>query len=118
MNFKYVHLYAGPDGNTHFKDVEEPMTEEAGDQFKTVLKKATGIIFRVTGTGYDLDWHPASRKQFVITLEGEGDVVASDGTTRRFGPGDIMLADDKGSKGHLSKAVGGKPRKSIFVTLD
>ncbi len=115
---KYIHLYAGKDGNSHFEDVEIPMTPDQGDQLKSILTKATGIIFRITGTNYDLDWHPASRKQFVITLEGEGDVVASDGTTRRFGPGDIMLADDKGSKGHLSKAVGGKPRTSIFVTLD
>jgi hypothetical protein len=118
MILKYAHIYAGKDGNSHFEDVEIPLKEEEGDQYKSVLMKATGIIFRVTGTGYDLDWHPVSRKQFVITLEGEGDVVASDGTTRRFGPGDIMLADDMGSKGHLSKAVGGKPRRSIFVTLD
>ena len=115
---KYAHLYAGSDGNSHFEDVEIAMTPDQGDQLKSILMKATGIIFRVTGSNYDLDWHPASRKQFVITLEGEGDVVASDGTTRRFGPGDIMLADDKGSKGHLSKAVGTKPRQSIFVTLD
>lgn len=115
---KYTRIYAGPDGNTHFEDVEIPMTSDQGDQLKSILMKATGIIFRVTGAGYDLDWHPVGRKQFVITLEGYGDVVASDGTTRRFGPGDIMLADDMNSKGHLSKAVGGKPRKSIFVTLD
>jgi uncharacterized cupin superfamily protein len=118
MNFKYTRIYAGPDGNTHFQDVEVLMTSEQGDQFKSILVKATGILFRITGPGHDLDWHPVSRKQFVITLEGEGDVVASDGTTRRFGPGDIMLADDMNSKGHLSKAVGGKPRKSIFVTVD
>jgi hypothetical protein len=118
MNFKYTRIYAGPDGNTHFEDVEVPLTSVQGDQFKSILMKATGIIFRITGPGYDLDWHPVSRKQFVITLEGEGDVVASDGTTRRFGPGDIMLADDMNSKGHLSKAVDGKPRKSVFVTVD
>jgi uncharacterized cupin superfamily protein len=118
MNFTYTRIYAGPDGNTHFQDVEVPLTSELGDQFKSILMKATGIMFRITGPGYDLDWHPASRKQFVITLEGEVDIVAGDGTTRRFGPGDIMLADDLNSRGHLSKAVGGKPRKAIFVTVE
>ncbi len=115
---KYTRIYAGKAGNTHFEDVDVPMTAESGDQLKSILMKATGIIFRVTGPGYDLDWHPVARKQFVITLEGEGDITASDGETRRFGPGDIMLADDMNSKGHLSKAVGGKPRRSIFVTLE
>ena len=118
MNFKYTRIYAEPDGNTRFQDVEVPMASELGDQFKSALMKATGIIFRITGPGYDLDWHPASRKQFVVTLEGEVDVFAGDGTTRRFGPGDIMLADDLNSRGHLSKAVGGKSRRCIFVTLD
>ena len=118
MNFKYAHLYAGPDGNSHFKDVEVPLTQEAGDQYKSLLMKATGVIFRITGPGYDLDWHPVSRRQFVVTLEGEGEVTASDGEKRCFGPGDIMLADDMKSKGHLSKAVGNKPRKTLFLTLD
>jgi hypothetical protein len=118
MTFKYTRIYAGPDGNTHFEDVEISMASGQGDQVRSILMKATGILFRITGPEHDLDWHPVKRKQFVITLEGEGDVVASDGTTRRFGPGDIMLADDMNSKGHLSKTVGGIPRKSIFVTLD
>lgn len=115
---KYARLYAGPDGNTHFEDIEIPMAADRGDQLKSIFLRATGIIFRITGPEYDLDWHPASRRQFVITLEGYGEVVASDGTCRRFGPGDIMLADDLNSRGHLSRAVDGKPRRSIFVTLD
>ncbi len=115
---KYTRIYAGPDGNSHFEDVDVPLNKGRGDQQVSELVEGAGIVFRVSGRAYDLDWHPGSRRQFVITLEGEGDVVASDGTTRRFGPGDIMLADDMNSKGHLSKAVGGKPRKSIFVTLD
>jgi hypothetical protein len=115
---KYTRIYAGPDGNTHFEDIEIPMAEVKEDQLKSPPMKATGIIFRVTGPELYLDWHSVGQRQFVITLEGEGDVTASDGTTRRFGPGDIMLADDMNSKGHLTKAVGHKPRKSIFVTLE
>jgi len=36
MNFKYTRIYAGPDGNTHFQDVEVPMTSKQGDQFKSL----------------------------------------------------------------------------------
>jgi hypothetical protein len=48
---KYARIYAGPDGNTHFEDVEIPMSPDGGDQLKSLLMKATGIIFRITVTG-------------------------------------------------------------------
>ncbi len=113
----YTRIFAGPDGNSHFENVETPLKNGAKGA-QSVTMKATGVFFRVTGADYDLDWHHPDHRQFVITLEGEVDVVASDGTTRRFGPGDIMLADDTTGKGHISKAVGNKPRRAVFVTLD
>ena len=79
---------------------------------------ATGIIFRETGAGYDYGWHPAPARQFVIMLEGEVDIEAGDGTIRRLGPGDILLAEDTTGRGHCSRAVDGRSRKSVFVTLD
>ena len=51
-------------------------------------------------------------------LEGAVDIEVSGGITRRFGPGDIVLAEDTSGRGHISRAVDGKPRRSIFVTLD
>ena len=54
----------------------------------------------------------------MISLEGQVEITASDGTKRLFGPGDIMLADDTTGRGHISRAVNNKPRKAIFVTLD
>ena len=32
--------------------------------------------------------------------------------------GDILLAEDTTGQGHISRAVAGKPRKSLFITLD
>jgi len=80
--------------------------------------KATGIFFSTTGANYDLDYHNVPRRQFVISLEGQVEITASDGTKRLLGPGDIMLADDTTGRGHISRAVNNKPRKAIFVTLD
>ncbi len=114
---KYTRIFTGPDGNSHFEDIDVPLKDTPrGNQGPTM--KATGVFFRITGTDYDLDFHNPNNRQFVITLEGQVDVTASDGTTRRFGPGDIMLADDITGKGHLSKAVGNKPRRAVFVTID
>ncbi len=82
------------------------------------VKKATGIIFRETPGDYDYSWHNTPRRQFVIILEGGVDFTVSDGETRRFGGGDVVLLEDMNGEGHYSKAVNGQRRKSIFVTLD
>lgn len=112
---KYVHLYAGPDGESHFKDVEVDLSDPGRGSKVSKLLEATGLVFRSNSADYDLDWHEAPRKQFIVNLTGEVEITASDGEVRRFGPGSIMLADDIGSKGHLSKAIGTAERLSLFV---
>lgn len=111
-------LYTGDDGEAHFEDIEIPL-EDAGDIGRlSQLQPATGIIFRETGPEYDYTWHPAPRRQYIIMLSGAVDVEIGDGTIRRFGPGTILLAEDTTGRGHISRAVDGQPRRSIFVTLD
>ena len=79
---------------------------------------ATGIYFRETSGDYDLDWHPAPRRQYIINLDGAVRITASDGEARVIGPGEVILVEDTTGKGHLSKSVGGKMRRSIFVAVD
>ena len=118
MGKKVTRLYTGPDGESHFEDMEVPL-EDMGERGRaSEPMKATGIIFRETDGDYNLDWHPAPRRQFVINLKGEGEIEIGDGTKRRFGPGDIMLAEDTTGRGHISRAVNNQPREMIFVTLD
>lgn len=59
---------------------------------------------------------PAPRRQFVITLSGCGEIECGDGSRRRFGPGDILLAEDTTGQGHITREVGG-PRRGIFIPL-
>jgi quercetin dioxygenase-like cupin family protein len=67
---------------------------------------------------YALDYHTAPRRQFVINLTGSVDIEVGDGTVRRLGPGDILLAEDTTGEGHISRAVDGEPRRCLFVPLD
>ncbi len=60
----------------------------------------------------------APERQYVIMLRGEVEIEASDGTVRRLGAGDILLAEDTTGKGHCSRSVGRETRQSVFVTLD
>jgi hypothetical protein len=115
---KITRIYAGPDGISHFQDIEVPFQDFDAADRRSKKIKVSGIIFRETSAAYDLDYHNPPERQYVITLDGYVDIIAGDGTKRRFGPGDIMLAEDTTGKGHISRAVNDKPRKCIFVTLD
>jgi hypothetical protein len=111
-------IYAGPDGESHFEDVDVEMQAGGGASDLSAMMPATGIIFRRSAPDQYIDRHPAPRRQFVITLSGEAEVEASDGEVRRIGPGTVMLAEDTTGKGHITRAVGGKERLSIFVPLE
>jgi hypothetical protein len=54
----------------------------------------------------------------VINLDAAVKVTASDGESRVIGPGEILPVEETRGKGHVSQAVDGKFRHSIFVTLD
>jgi hypothetical protein len=111
-------LFADAEGETHFRDIEVAWDEER--EFSKYSKRlpATGIIFRETSGDYDLDWHPAPRRQYIINLEGAVQITASDGESRIIGAGEVLLVEDTKGKGHLSKAVAGRMRRSIFVPIE
>lgn len=115
---RITRLYSGTDGKSHFEDLDVPLGPNKAGEQQSELIKTTGLVLRETSGEFDLDWHNAPRRQFVITLAGEGEITVGDGTSRRFGPGDIMLAEDTTGQGHITRAVHQQPRLSIFVTLD
>lgn len=115
---KITRLYTGSDNESHFEDIDIPLADQGPVGRLAQAQAATGIMFRETGAGYDYGWHRAPQRQYVIMLEGEVDIEVGDGTIRRFGPGDILLAEDTAGRGHCSRAVDGRPRKSVFVTLE
>jgi hypothetical protein len=111
-------LFADEKGQSHFQDVEIEFKESSPAGSVSARLPATGIIFRKVQPSYDLDWHPAPRRQYIINLDAGVQITASDGETRKIGAGEVLLVEDTSGKGHLSKAVDGKIRHCIFVTLD
>jgi uncharacterized cupin superfamily protein len=113
---KYIRIYTGDDGLTHFEDVEVA-TEPAGFSRTSALFPATGVIFRSSPGDHFNDWHPAPRRQFVIHLAGEVEVTVGDGETRRIGPGDVVMVEDTTGTGHITKGIGTGERLTLFVPL-
>jgi quercetin dioxygenase-like cupin family protein len=83
----------------------------------TELLHTTGITFRVSPPGYELGWHCAPRRQYSITLAGEAEVEVGDGTIKRIGPGDVLLAEDLTGQGHVTRVVGEQLRFYAVVPL-
>jgi quercetin dioxygenase-like cupin family protein len=114
---KITRLYVDAKGETHFEDVDIPFVESGPGGQTSKRYPASGIVFRETAGTYDYDWHNAPRKQYIINLDGAVDITVSDGETRRIGAGEVFLVEDVTGKGHISKAVDGKMRHSIFVPV-
>lgn len=114
---KYFRIYAGIDGESHFEDVDVAMSEQARESDLSALYPATGVIFRRSPSDQFIDWHPAPRRQFVVTLSGAAEIEASDGEVRTIGPGTVMLAEDTEGKGHITRGIGTEERLSLFIPL-
>jgi hypothetical protein len=111
-------LYTDENGESHFRDIEVEWEEERNFSKYSRKMPATGIIFRETSGDYDLDWHPAPRRQYIVYLDAGAKLTASDGETRIIDAGEIILVEDIDGKGHLSQSVGGKLRHSLFIPIE
>ncbi len=111
-------LYADEEGESHFRDIEVEWVEETRSGKLSRRLPASGIIFRQVPPSYDLDWHPAPRRQYIINLDAGVRITASDGESRVIGAGEVLLVEDTAGKGHLSKAVGEQVRHCIFIPVD
>ena len=114
---KITRVYADKDGESHFDEVEIPL-EDAGTIGRlSAPVEATGVVFRENAPDYDYDWHHAPRRQYVVLLDGEIELEVSDGEKRRLTGGEILLLEDTFGKGHRTRSLGGKPRRSLFIVL-
>ncbi|MFQ3546885.1 MAG: hypothetical protein SNJ56_00975 [Termitinemataceae bacterium] len=110
-------IWADAAGESHYQDIKVPYsTVNALGKLSDPIP-VTSMILRENEPGYDYDWHTAPRRQYIVMLAGFVSIQVSDGETRTFGPGDIVLVEDTTGKGHKSWSPDGKSRKSIFLPL-
>lgn len=111
-------LYCDDAGQSHFRDIEVEWVSESPSGKLSERLPASGIIFRQVPAEYDLDWHPAPRRQYIINLDAGVRITASDGEAREIGAGEVILVEDTTGQGHLSQALAAEIRHCIFVPID
>ena len=75
------------------------------------------ITFREWPPGHFIDWHPAPRRQYIISLSGQIEIGLADGTIHTFNPGDARLVEDTTGRGHTTLVPGDTPSISAVIPL-
>ena len=116
----YVRVCIDTDGATHFLESAVRMTAGVYVPGIPLVDSAsplpaTMLTFSRLEPGYTSDWHPAPRRQFVFLLSGAIEMTVSDGESRSFGPGSVVLVEDTVGVGHQTRTLGSD--ECLFVTV-
>jgi len=115
---KIARIYNDEHGKSHFGEVDIPLSDGGPIGLLSEKYSVDKIIFRETPADYDFKWHPAPARQLLFIIKGRAEFTVSNGESRVFGTGDVLLLEDTEGDGHCSKALYNEVRHSIFVTLD
>lgn len=109
-------LYTGPDGQTHMEETEAKFTVGNNNEVFKLLA-TTGAELHRAAPGTVIDWHTAPRRQYVITLSGQGEIEVAGGKKFSVGPGHIDLVEDTTGKGHITRVTGTEDRVTLQLPL-
>ncbi len=120
---KYVRVYADSIGESHFEDLTIDLNEidfapPAPPIFTSDLNPSSKHGFASVLPGWESEWHPAPKRQFMIYLSGTIEAEVSDGEIRQFGPGSITLVEDTTGKGHKSRVIGSEQVIGVVIQLE
>jgi hypothetical protein len=111
-------LYEDDEGVSHFRDIDVEWTHKLHTIQSSDPISVKRLFFVESPSDYDLDWHPAPRKQYIINLDAAVQITAGDGESREIGIGQVILVEDTNGKGHLSEVIGNKIRHAAFIAVE
>lgn len=124
MNYMtYARLYVSPDGESHFTDAQMEFAladyvSNAPPLGLSAIQNANHSRLLKAPAGWASDWHPSSARNLFVVLSGEWEVTASDGETRCFCVGSVLLVEDTNGKGHRSRVVSDVDSVALMVELN
>jgi hypothetical protein len=109
MHAHYTRLFANSHGKACFEDHEIEL--KPGFAVPPAEPLHSAQFLPAEGTfwlGAPATWkgdaaHPAPRRMIFVTVQGEYQIEASDGVTRKFSPGSVLLIEDTAGGGHSTK---------------
>jgi hypothetical protein len=111
MRVSYSRLFAKPDGASCFDSHETELeigfaAPPAEPLYAAKLSPAVDAFWM----GATPEWrgeapHPAPRRMAFVTVQGEYQITASNGETRKFPVGSVLLIEDTTGLGHATKNI-------------
>jgi len=118
MNVSFTRVYADGRGESHFADQEVELRDAGPIGRLSAAIPARAVVFRKNDPGYDYDWHVAPQRQLIVLLDGTIEIEVSDGERRTFRGGEVLLMEDTAGRGHRTRHVEARERRSVFILLD
>ncbi len=113
----YLHNQETPAGVSFFERRRMPFVYggEEGKETDEIPLSAYQFVFAAGDLDYD--WHPAPQRQAVLVLTGGLSMEYGDGSTAEVLPGSFLIGEDIDGAGHITRAIDGRPRFSVFAHL-
>jgi hypothetical protein len=113
-------VHGDAEGETHLTRLDLPVKDTPVGKVRgmgDIPMIDGGIAGFVDSRKPDSGIHEAPRRQFIVVLGGVLEIETSLGQRERLAPGDVLLADDVGTKGHHSRDVGDVPLTMMTVGI-
>jgi quercetin dioxygenase-like cupin family protein len=114
---KIPRIYVDEYGHSYFDEAELVQT---GDPKRRVQAKNQDVEYwqmREIKPGHFIGFKPNEVPQFVAVLSGRMCLTVSNGETRHFARGDMLMLQDVTGQGHSLRTLGHEPCRTLVITL-
>jgi hypothetical protein len=117
-------LFTDSDGRARWRDALITLDQGSPASRLSCLLPSAGFQWRESPVGFRSAFHCTTTPQWLVVLSGCMEIGLQDGSTRRFGPGEVFysndvcppgVAFDPEVHGHWSRQVGDAPLRTLFV---
>lgn len=122
LTMQIKQVVSDANGETHFEDYSMQMRYPdhgmEGFPLRSPLFRCSHFGIVELPAGYEGPQELSSRRQIALCLAGKLRLTTSDGETQEFGPGDIVMMDDRDGKGHILTVIGGEKARIGVAHLE
>jgi hypothetical protein len=119
---KCLRVYATPDGESHFDEVDIPTTPKAVEPGVAPFEMSTQYpashirFTRIPPDMRPVGWHTVPERVLTVRLDGSVEYETSDGDVRQVSAGRFVLFEDTHGRGHVSRHSG-EAQTILWITL-
>ena len=102
-----LRIYSDPQGIARVERRLVPLARDAQGRATSPSFAANQFFFRETPPGHVHGRHRAPQRQLIFVTSGSGEIELDDGSRWRFGPGDLIFAENTTGQGHITRTLQG-----------